>query len=141
MIEGHKLDKRMSQHVYEKCGSIIERKQCYTNVFHTIRHFSDSYRNNGWKIAYGYIRAVKNIYVRHCFIVDGESKAIDPTIATFGDRKNDDHDHMSFITLEVNEYLEKLLKNNGDAAFFGQFEKEEEKMKEWARHHVIILSG
>lgn len=141
MIRKHDFDMELSEKVYEDCKRRIERKQCYTNVFHTISYFPELYRHEGWKVAYGYIKAVQNIYVRHCFIVDSKGRAIDPTIATFDERKFDEHDHISFVTLDVDSYLKKLLKNDGVADLIGMFPTEEKKMSQWARRNNITLCG
>ncbi|MNN23979.1 hypothetical protein D3C81_1373930 [compost metagenome] len=78
----HQLNEEESKRVYEACKAYMENKMCYHNIFHAVCRFPREIASGEWKITYGYMTSIRNIMVRHCFLVNRQGEVIDPTMYT-----------------------------------------------------------
>lgn len=111
----HTLNKELSQKVYDAVKPQMELKMCYNNIFRTVHEFYDKFKYGDYKIAYGYMQTLQNLYVRHCFILNEDGEVIDPTLCCIEDRtgrKDEPKDYISFAILGLREYLDMLEDNN-----------------------------
>lgn len=85
MMKMHRLDLETSRKVYQKLSKRIEPKLCYNNVFNMVSAYQGEFMDGRWKVSYGYVRTLPNVYCRHCFVLDTESGLIiDPTVLSTG---------------------------------------------------------
>lgn len=85
MMRMHRLDLETSRKVYQKLRKRIEPKLCYNNVFNMVSAYQGEFMDGRWKVSYGYVRTLPNVYCRHCFVLDTESELIiDPTVLSTG---------------------------------------------------------
>lgn len=88
MMRMHRLDLETSRKVYQKLRKRIEPKLCYNNVFNMVSAYQGEFMDGRWKVSYGYVRTLPNVYCRHCFVLDTESELIiDPTCFRPGARR------------------------------------------------------
>lgn len=143
MLTNHPLNYDLSKEVYETCKFFMKAKECYTNVFHTISFFTNKFKSGEWKIAYGYLRIFKDNFLmaRHCFIVNEQGEAIDPTLFCLQYfNKDDDKNHLSFSLLELNEYFELVEGNEYKPDLIKTLSKYEETTSDvWAKENGYIL--
>jgi len=140
MITKHTFNREMSIKMAQKHCKLLEHKGCYNNIFKMIAEYKNEFYSGRWKIAYGYMKAVQNVYVRHCFIVDDLGRAIDPTVVHIN-RTRDEHDHISFKMLDAETYLEILWQNDRLPALDHAFRKEEREMWDYSMQNNIIICG
>lgn len=140
-MQTHTLDKKTSLEVFAECERDILPKECYKNVFRVIYSYLDNFKSGKWKVAYGYfpIRNFENLYARHCFIVDEDGKAIDPTAMLFPDV--DRRDYYSFGILNFEEYIDAVEDEKGYVALGRYFRKEESEAQQFAFKNGIFLIG
>ena len=134
MIKEHKLNIEVSKEVYENCGAEIRKKECYDNIWKVLNFgFGSKFISEGWKSAYGYVSSIEGLMARHCFIVDAEGNAIDPTLinSEFFDAENPST-YISFATLTFGEYLDKIEECDMNSSLFSAFHEEENEAKEYA---------
>lgn len=135
MIKLYNLDVGKSISVFKKLKRLIEPKFCYNNVFHVVSNFQSQFMDGKWKVAYGYVRTLPEVFCRHCFILDTESGLIiDPTAPATGNPLEDKtyfimkafdslDDYISAIDEENNlPALENVLRDEDMAACKMAFE-------------------
>jgi hypothetical protein len=143
-MNNHMLNLDLSKHVYETCKPYIVEKECYVNIFHTIGFFPQKFRTREWKIAYGYIRVLEgnNLMARHCFIVNEQNEAIDPTLVNLKFfRIDDNRGHTSFAIFDnLSEYLNALKSNNNKPDLIKPLTRVEKVTSEiWAKENEYFL--
>lgn len=144
MIIEHPLNLELSKEVYEECEHFIKNKECYTNVFYTINYFLNEFESGEWKIAYGYIKILKSerLFARHCFIVNSNGEAIDPTLFTLNYfNEEDDANHISFYIFEnLDSYTDAILNNDNFPDLIKPLMKiEMETVEIWAKENNCFL--
>lgn len=135
----HKFDYEKSKEVCEKCGN-IKPNDCYRNVFWVYSHpeYVSKFTSGDWKVAYGYMWAVDNVYVRHCFVVDENGFAIDPTAVLY-DRE--EKDRISFALLDSNKWLDLIMENDCSPCLSLMFWKEEKEIIEYGVKEQLMFIG
>jgi hypothetical protein len=139
LIHEHEVNIKGSKDIYKECSHAIKKKMCYNNVFNVLIYYGDKFRNNEWKVAYGYVDVIDGLMARHAFIVDENGKAIDPTLA---DRLEEGRDrkYVSFKIFDtLDEYLSTLEANDNEPALYDAFRTKEMKANEWASKKQLIL--
>ena len=143
MIKEHELNVELSREVFNKCKDYIESKGCYNNVFNVIQYYSRNFGKDGdWKIAYGFMKSVRNIMVRHAFIIDKDGRVVDPTIIRSPYFKDDDSIfYITFKIFEYDEYINALINNDNQPDFYNVFTEEESQAREWGFKRGLICTG
>lgn len=146
MLKEYKLNHELSMEVRNKMGDVLVMKECYTNIFHSLRFFVEKFRSQEWAIAYGYIRVLENqpLMARHCFIVTKEGEAIDPTLMNIsGYTKGQDRKHVTFAEFDdMEKYLEAITKNDNCPDLVHYFRKREQTISQkWAMEKGVVLLG
>ncbi|MFP7486445.1 hypothetical protein SFC65_19965 [Priestia filamentosa] len=141
MVLEHQLNIQKSKEVYKALSHSIEIKQCYNNVYNVLTsRYRKQFSSRKWKIAYGYLSSIENIMVRHCFIIDEEGKAIDPTIiATNRLDRAEFPEYISFVVLDEEEYIKELEEAHWYPTLYTSFQEEVGKALEWARVKERVL--
>jgi hypothetical protein len=55
---------------------MIQKKQCYKNVFRILTETKLFFEHPKWFVAFGYISFDSKLFTKHCFIYDAENKAV-----------------------------------------------------------------
>ena len=135
------LDK--SKEVFNRCKGFMRLKECYTNIFYAVaEYFHDNFKTDKWRVAYGYMQSVENIYVRHCYIVDDEGNVIDPTAVLVKDnmaRYSYPKDYLTFAILPTKDYIKLVKENDGFVGLERVFRQKENEAMEYALAHNIFL--
>lgn len=134
------LDYEKSKEVYEQCEQHIEMKMCYNNIFNAVTEFFEKFRSKEWKVSYGYIKVLDNLYARHCFIVDEYGNVIDPTIFATSNQSDREYYVMSVFD-DVEEYMSAIQDNHFMPELRSHFIKKSKQCTEWAYEKGIILIG
>ncbi len=113
MIKRHEFNYNLSLEVYEECSDFLEVKQCYVNIFKTLTRYVPNFLTGEWKIAYGYIKVLHDhpMMARHCFIVNENGEAIDPTFFTYKRSSREKEYYSFFVYGNIEEYLDAVGKN------------------------------
>jgi hypothetical protein len=143
MIKTHVLDIETSKQLYKSMSSIIIPKHCYNNTWEVFFRNTPKFLNGGeWKIAFGYIKSIENLWARHAFIVTKEGKAIDVTAISLDSFSEDkDYEYISFKLLSAHEYIHAIEKNDNEPALFTSFKNSEKKAFKWAEENEYIFLG
>jgi hypothetical protein len=142
LIQEHEFNVELSKEVYKKCEKHIELKMCYNNVFNVLSFgYGSEFYNGTWKIAYGYVTAIDGLMARHCFIVDSDGQAIDPTIVMTKRFDRDNRKHISFAVLDFPKYIKLLEEHNGEVSLFRAFREEEMLALKWSQKNNVFLCG
>jgi hypothetical protein len=143
MIIEHELNQDLSKKVYELHKHKIKPKQCYNNVFHVVANLKEKFYNDTWKIAYGYMKLPNfKLMTRHCFIVNENNEAIDPTLYCLKSVKQyKEQKYISFAILDVHEYIDKIEQNNNYPALTKPLLDKEKLAIEWCLQNGIIPIG
>ena len=115
MIQEHVFNRQASWELFKQCQHNVEANECYNNVFRVMSEYPKEFSNGRWKIAYGYMNVLadRNLMVRHCFIVNNQGEAIDPTFFAMNRTEDTPPGYMSFKIIDSNqEYIELITKNN-----------------------------
>jgi hypothetical protein len=142
VIQEHKLNVELSKQVYDKCRHVIKKKQCYNNAFNVINFYGEKFSKGEWKIAYGYVEALKGrVMARHAFILDEDNKVIDPTLLCSEYVKEDkERIYISFkVFKSLEEYLDTLEANDGQPALFNVFFNREIEASKWAMERNMFI--
>lgn len=144
MITTHVVNHTESKQVFKQLGDLLQKKECYSNVFHSIHLFSKKFTSGEWKVAYGYLRIFEGepLMARHCFIVSQDGEAIDPTligISTY--QEGQVKEHVAFhIFDDLNVYLDAVTENNNVPDLIKPFwDKENSISEKWARKNGCLL--
>lgn len=145
MIQNHLLNMVESLELYQEFEDIIKIKECYTNIFYIFSRKRNSFRYDGWKVAYGYVSILPGlpIMARHCFIVNSQGEAIDPTLF-INEKSIEQEMNIEYVTFKIfesdDEYLSALT-NNKEIADLNHLllplDKELEHL--WAREVGMVL--
>ena len=139
-MKQYALNFDLSRNLYEEHKEDIKSKNCYHNIFNVLIFYPENFRRGEWKIAYGYVKSVENIYCRHCFIFNGE-EVIDPTVFTTNrDNKNRTY-YITKVFDSAGDYLEALEAEGDYPALQKHLRKEDKKAQEWARENGCIFIG
>lgn len=137
----YQLDYEKSKEVYEKCKPHIHFKECYNNVFNVVTDYISTFRSSEWKVAYGFVEVMAKLYCRHCFIIDENGKAIDPTICTNTD-PNTQREYLVMRTFDdIEEYFTAIEQENYFPALDKYLLANSIQAREWANKNGIILTG
>ncbi|MCW3793790.1 hypothetical protein OM416_19540 [Paenibacillus sp. LS1] len=143
MINYHPLNFEQSEEVYNTCKQKIEAGACYNNIFSVMMASKTKLNSKQWRIAYGYYAVQGNIMARHCFIVNEQGEAIDPTLLTHKNRVlNEDEEYQSFYLIDnLNEYIELISDSYSNPDLLSSLKEKEQEFFEWARSNDKILIG
>ncbi|MGF7035356.1 hypothetical protein J2T17_006364 [Paenibacillus mucilaginosus] len=138
MINLHSLNWSESLKLYKKMQS--EVKECYQNIFEIVLKYNKKFATGKWKIAYGYLLEPNlSSMIRHCFIINENNEAIDPTLYTYSEDKQE-RDYISFKLFDSLDEYEDMLRENDlkpDLVFcLMDLDLEAEK---WASENEFIL--
>lgn len=139
-MEKYFLDEKLSFSIYADNKFKIVAKDCYHNIFKLISNFRKKFVFGEWKIAYGYVSSVDNIFCRHCFILFGD-KVIDPTVYA---TKLDNSNRVYFVFRKFNtldDYLDAIETENGYPALNGVLRKDDMRAQKWALDNGYIFLG
>lgn len=140
MLPKHKLNLEESKALYQKWKHLIKKGYCYHNVFYVYDKNRMTFKNRGWKIAYGYYPLIENLMARHCFIIDENNEVIDPTlIALSSFEETKEYDYYSFVQYNTNEYLDMLTKHDGDVSLDKAFRNKRMEYYEMAQEKGLIF--
>ena len=140
----HTLDWEKSKAVFDDCQALIKPKQCYHNIYQIMNSFDyfEKFKAGEWQIAYGYVQITQELYARHCFIVDENCNAIDPTLAlTHPEGFKELPYYFAFAILSPTEWFELLEKNQYDISLGYAFRESEPNAYEYAKKHGMLLIG
>ena len=156
------LNVEKSIHAYQRCGSQIQIKECYVNVFRVFGEHYSKFKTKEWRVAYGYLRVFpdKPVYCRHCFILDRNNEVIDVTlVALLQDKgKLNLEDETTYSALveerevknkyllmhiydDPDEYLKVIEEEDLQPALIMTLLKEEHQILQWAMLHNLMLCG
>lgn len=146
MIIEHIFNLEESNAVYESCKADIKPKECYMNIFRVLQYFPEKFRNQEWRIAYGYIEILENhnLLARHCFLVNSKGEVIDPTLVgldSFDETKM--KKYISFkLFNDVDDYLDSITENDNLPDLVQcLLPVEREYANPWAKENDYILIG
>jgi hypothetical protein len=115
VIKNHTLNWKKSLAIYELYQELISKKECYFNIFRLIVPNKNKFITGDLKIAYGYVRVLQDhiLMARHCFIVNQDGEAIDPTLFTNKYlTENEETEYVSFkIFNTLDDYMNELEQN------------------------------
>ena len=135
----YSLDIEKSKEVYEYFKDNLKIKECYNNVFNIFTLCPKTFRGGKWKIAYGYVSVLANLYCRHCFIIDNEGKVIDPTIFT-STEPNTQREYFVMATFNnTDEYLNAIENDNYMPALENYLRDKDKQAYEWANEKGYIF--
>ena len=118
------------------CYNVINKKGCDTIYQVLTNGFGAQFSREGWKVAYGFISSKNsNVIVRHCFMLDGKNRIIDPAMAKRYPTTFTERDYYAFKLLKLQEYLRLLKENDRLPNMYNAFKEEEEEACHWARDH------
>ena len=152
----YKLNKDKTLEIYNKKDILVEQKACYTNTFLMVNKYMDKFINKEWKVAYGYMKIAENeslnhLYCRHAFILDENNEVIDITLAFLCDTsitgRNIDEElsEDKYIVMKmfdnVEDYIDTLAAEDGDACLSIYLKDEYLELQEWAWKNNIMLCG
>lgn len=142
MMEKYKLNAKMSKSIYEKDRDTYHMKECYINVFRAVCNNMENVKSGKWKIAYGYVSSIRNLLVRHCFIVDENNMVIDPTIyATILDDKEDTNYYVMYLFDDVEKYIDAIESENGYPALDKYLMEYTKQATKWSIKNGFLLIG
>lgn len=143
-IKKHKLNIEKSQMVFNTLKRSMQKKECYINVFNVTSAMTEKFISGQWRIAYGYYPTnFDNMYARHCFILDENGEAIDPTLPLQEWRDMDSiSEYISFkIFSDFSNYLDAVKKNNLDPSLDFYLVRSNAKAFEWANENGYVFMG
>lgn len=135
----YSLDIEKSKEVYEYFKDNLKIKACYNNVFNIFTLCPKTFREGKWKIAYGYVSVLANLYCRHCFIVDNEGKVIDPTIYTSSEPNTQREYYVMATFNNTDEYLNAIENDNYMPALENYLRDKDKQAYEWANEKGYIF--
>ena len=109
MMKFYSIDSESSSMVYNALKRLIEPKFCYNNVFFVVSNFHSNFMDGKWKVAYGYVSSVQNVFCRHCFVFDTTSELIiDPTASATGNPIDEKKYYIMRVFDTLDSYLEAI---------------------------------
>lgn len=137
----HTLNVELSREVYEHFKDCIKVKECYNNVFNVFDLSNRTFREGKWKVAYGYVEVMAELYCRHCFILDEHGTVIDPTIYTQTEPPLQREYYVMCVFDDVDEYLTAIEKDDLMPALDKYFRERDRQAQMWARENNMIFVG
>lgn len=134
------LNEENSLSLYKENKSKIIAKDCYHNIFRLISKYRKEFTSGDWKIAYGYISSVDNIFCRHCFILF-KDKVIDPTVYATNSNNSTRHYYVFTEFSSIDEYLDAIEKENGYPALNKILINEDTAAQKWALDNGYFFMG
>lgn len=134
------LNAEASLALYKDNASKINPKDCYINIFNVLTTYPRRFGTGEWKIAYGYVSSIENVFCRHCFIF-AEEKVIDPTIFS---TERDNSERIYYLTKifdSVDEYLSALDAEEGYPALTKYLQEKDKAASEWAVQNGYLFIG
>ena len=140
-MKKYQWNQTLSSELYEKHKKIIERKMCYNNIFNIFSAYPEKFYSGEWKVAYGYVSLMENVYCRHCFILS-DDMVIDPTLINNSLLNDQDKIYYTFKIFETaKEYIDALEKENGLPALYTLLRFEDGDMQKWGKENGILCVG
>lgn len=122
-MKKYKLNKKVSKEMYLRHKGIVTFKGCYDNVYNIVtkERMLYNFLYSDYKVCYGAwsVGDKSNLYAKHCFFLVG-GKVVDPTYYTTTEI---DRDYLIFKELSIKEYIDMLLKTNGDVSLMREMNK------------------
>ncbi|KJD42628.1 hypothetical protein [Paenibacillus terrae] len=119
MYQEYSMNREKSLELFQECKKLIMIKECYANIFYVVVHKKRMFTSGEWKIAYGYVRIFSDGFymARHCFIVNSQGEAIDPTwFASEEEHERSEDNYKSYISFKIfdsiEEYVNLILEND-----------------------------
>lgn len=137
----HSLDLEQSKAVYEDCRQHIKVKHCYNNVFEVVTDYISNFRSGKWKVAYGFAEVMAGLYCCHCFILDEQDKAIDPTIYTQNEPHLQREYYVMFVFDDVDEYFNAIESEDYMPALDKHLREQDKQAQQWAKENGLIFVG
>lgn len=134
------LNEEVSLELFKQHEDIIEPKNCYINIFKLLTVYPQTFRSEEWKIAYGYISSVDNVYCRHCFIFAGD-EVIDPTIFSTERYNSGRVYYITKVFNSIDGYLSALDAEKNYPALQRYLQKEDSAACEWAQKNGYLFIG
>ncbi|MED3955563.1 hypothetical protein P4603_26185 [Priestia aryabhattai] len=132
-IHEHELNHKLSKEIYEEFREFIQEQQCYNNVYYVLSKCIHKFKEQGWKIGYGYFSDVNEHYFRHCYFVNEEEMVIDPTYMLFNFSVSTKPPvYWTFSLLNVVEYLSLVGNNDNRPELLKHYE---------SVHHTLFTWG
>lgn len=140
-MQEHRFNYELSEEIYRACSHFLEFKECYTNVFYTSQHFIHKFLSGDWKVAYGFMSAIDDVMVRHCYILNENNEVIDPTPFC---NKNYDGEIKEYATFYIfddyGKYNDAIAENNLMPDLVQHlFKIERDLSTSWAKENQKIL--
>lgn len=143
-INFHKFNAEESKALYEKMpADEMVSKGCYNNIFYTVMRNSQKFRTKEWKVAFGFMQVIPEdaLHCRHCFIVNRQGEAIDPTYYTHPNLyAGEDKQYISFhIYHSIDSYIKALRANEDYPDLFVPLARKEHDAYKWAEGKFIFM--
>lgn len=117
-LKTYKMNKELSEQLYNKHRNTIQVKMCYNNTFEVVSENMDVWNkvhSGSWAVCYGFmqLKSVPNMYVRHAFLLNEKDEVIDVTQFRLSEVTDNAEYHIvkEFRTME--EYLDAIIDNDG----------------------------
>lgn len=112
----------------------IQAKACYHNIWRICTH--NNFKEN-YKIAYGYAHAMGNLYVAHCFFIDEEGRAVDPTLPS-----PEKDEYYVLREFDRKEYFEIITKYRNPSLFeYEELEQIKQEFIFWGIENGVVAVG
>lgn len=142
MMKISSLDLEMSREVYHKLRRRIEPKLCYNNVFNMVSEYPSKFIDGKWKVSYGYVRTLPNVYCRHCFVLDEQSKLIiDPTVFSTGNSTEERDYYIMKAFDSLGDYLLAINKEHNLPALEHYLKDEDLNACKFAFENGLLFIG
>ena len=136
----------LSKAYYEKCKFLLAKKQCYDNIAKVcINQFSEAKVEGDIKVIYGaYLLPIKGttqFYAKHCYLKIN-NEIVDPTAIAnnISIEMLESTLYLDLISLEVNDYLDKLAKCGYNTMLSPYIEKNfRDKELELLKKDIILV--
>lgn len=140
-MKRYELDIEKSKEVFDCCKKHLQIKMCYNNIFEVVTDFNSKFRSGEFKVAYGYMSVMANLYCRHCFVIDNNGAVIDPTIF-LQSNPNEQREYFAIkIFDDVDVYIDAIENENYMPALEKYLKEETKQAYEWANNKGYILIG
>ncbi|PFR88897.1 hypothetical protein [Priestia megaterium] len=131
-IYERELNHKLSTEIYEEFREFIQEQQCYKNIYYVLSQCIHKFKEQGWKIGYGYFSDVNEHYFRHCYIIDEQGTVIDPTYMLFNHSVSTKSPvYWTFTSLDVNEYLALVEKYDNTPSLLKHYESIHRTLFSW----------
>lgn len=139
-MKKYNLNIEASRKLYNNHKDKIAPKECYFNIFNISTLYPKMFLSGEWKITYGYVSSVDNVYCRHCFIFT-ENGIIDPTIFSTKHEKESCTYYITKVFDSISEYLDAVNSERNYPALTKHLKNEDKKAVEWALQNGLFFVG